>query len=446
MAESCYIYFVNYILISHGANIKRNALVIFREEELSYLDFITEVTNDVLTRGIFTNRVLCNVFEEHVQKNKAKLDEDRMRSMLDNLREDLGIDSHPPFRENPEDVGMGSSRPPVRSKTKTTGYAGDASQFRNVRVGSREGEKGKASGDVVDSYRQLGGAELQSLTDIVEVSEKTASVSSIKSSSRKAAPDTPSKEMDDALIDLLGLNDVPDTSVNPPASFHAQKAEKSLIDTFSIKSAVSSHPSEQAYKQSVDPLQDYAQEMALENSDKASVRSAISRASKASTLKGNKSDSSHELPSNSTHKALSHKSTESLSKASSDAPYVTMVRKSSVDSTERSTVSRKSSAEGERHPPTVSRQSSGESVTRSSAETRNAKAIASLPSSKPSTIHAGSDEGDDLESNAAFGKTTLFGKTRNLGLTYKALSQASDEDDEYSDNFSDKGYDEDGAF
>ena len=42
---------------------------------MAYLDFITEVTNDVLTRGIFTNRVLCKVFEEHVQKNKKKLDE-----------------------------------------------------------------------------------------------------------------------------------------------------------------------------------------------------------------------------------------------------------------------------------------------------------------------------------------------------------------------------------
>lgn len=50
------------------------------------------------------------------------------------------------------------------------------------------------------------------------------------------------------------------------------------------------------------------------------------------------------------------------------------------------------------------------------------------------------EEVDDMESNVDFGKTTLFGKTRNLGLTYKALSQASDEEgakSDYSDNFSD---------
>lgn len=50
-------------------------VLLYRDEELEYLDFIGDVTNDVLTRGIFTNRVLCNVFEEHVQKNKNKLDE-----------------------------------------------------------------------------------------------------------------------------------------------------------------------------------------------------------------------------------------------------------------------------------------------------------------------------------------------------------------------------------
>lgn len=42
---------------------------------MAYLDFITEVTNDVLTRGIFTNRVLDKVFDEHVERNKDQLSE-----------------------------------------------------------------------------------------------------------------------------------------------------------------------------------------------------------------------------------------------------------------------------------------------------------------------------------------------------------------------------------
>lgn len=63
-----------------------------------------------------------------------------MRSMLDNLRDDLGIPAHDEYRENPEDVGMGSSRPAVRSKTKTTGYAGDLTQFKNAKIGGFGGE------------------------------------------------------------------------------------------------------------------------------------------------------------------------------------------------------------------------------------------------------------------------------------------------------------------
>ena len=90
-----------------------------------------------------------------------------MRSMLDNLRDDLGIDSHDSYRESSEDVGMGSSRPAVRSKTKTTGYTGDASQFTNVRVGSAEPDKNRGYGDVADGYRHLGSSGLEFLIELI---------------------------------------------------------------------------------------------------------------------------------------------------------------------------------------------------------------------------------------------------------------------------------------
>jgi len=64
-----------------------------------------------------------------------------MRSMLDNLREDLGISAHESYREDPEDVGMGSKRPKVRSSSKTTGYTGDSSQFRNIKAGSLSADR-----------------------------------------------------------------------------------------------------------------------------------------------------------------------------------------------------------------------------------------------------------------------------------------------------------------
>ncbi|XP_066178040.1 spermatogenesis-associated protein 7 isoform X1 [Sylvia atricapilla] len=60
------------------------------EEELLYLNFIEDVTNDILKLGIFSNRVLDELFECHVEHNKNCLDEGRMRQMLDVLKSELG--------------------------------------------------------------------------------------------------------------------------------------------------------------------------------------------------------------------------------------------------------------------------------------------------------------------------------------------------------------------
>ncbi|MEE6494285.1 hypothetical protein FKM82_017080 [Ascaphus truei] len=45
------------------------------EEELVYLTFITDVTNEILALGLFSNRVLERVFERHFEENKLRLDE-----------------------------------------------------------------------------------------------------------------------------------------------------------------------------------------------------------------------------------------------------------------------------------------------------------------------------------------------------------------------------------
>ncbi|NWR41285.1 SPAT7 protein, partial [Regulus satrapa] len=61
-----------------------------REEELLYLTFIEDVTNEILKLGIFSNRVLDQLFECHIEANKNRLDEGKMRQMLDVLKSDLG--------------------------------------------------------------------------------------------------------------------------------------------------------------------------------------------------------------------------------------------------------------------------------------------------------------------------------------------------------------------
>ncbi|NWI44353.1 SPAT7 protein, partial [Picathartes gymnocephalus] len=62
-----------------------------REEELLYLTFIEDVTNEILRLGLFSNRVLDELFECHIEENKNRLDEGKMRQMLDVLKSDLGL-------------------------------------------------------------------------------------------------------------------------------------------------------------------------------------------------------------------------------------------------------------------------------------------------------------------------------------------------------------------
>ncbi|NXO87043.1 SPAT7 protein, partial [Sitta europaea] len=61
-----------------------------REEKLLYLNFIEDVTNEILRLGLFSNRVLDQLFECHIEENKNRLDEGKMRRMLEVLKADLG--------------------------------------------------------------------------------------------------------------------------------------------------------------------------------------------------------------------------------------------------------------------------------------------------------------------------------------------------------------------
>ena len=64
---------------------------ILREEELKYLNFMKEVTDDIIARGVTTNRVINNIFEYHINRNKKSLNATKMRDLLETLRRDLGI-------------------------------------------------------------------------------------------------------------------------------------------------------------------------------------------------------------------------------------------------------------------------------------------------------------------------------------------------------------------
>uniref|UniRef100_A0A8V0ZB84 Spermatosis associated 7 n=1 Tax=Gallus gallus TaxID=9031 RepID=A0A8V0ZB84_CHICK len=60
------------------------------EDDHLYLTFIEDVTNEILNIGLFSNRVLEQLFECHIEEYKNRLDESKMRHLLDVLKADLG--------------------------------------------------------------------------------------------------------------------------------------------------------------------------------------------------------------------------------------------------------------------------------------------------------------------------------------------------------------------
>ncbi|XP_030740897.1 spermatogenesis-associated protein 7 isoform X1 [Echinops telfairi] len=61
------------------------------EEELLYLSFIEDITDEVLKLGLFSNRFLERLFERHIEENKHHLEEGKMRHLLHVLKANLGF-------------------------------------------------------------------------------------------------------------------------------------------------------------------------------------------------------------------------------------------------------------------------------------------------------------------------------------------------------------------
>lgn len=60
-------------------------------EEADYTSFMKEVTEEILMKGLYTNRSIQRVFESHMRKRKGQLNEGEMKKMLSKLQNDIGI-------------------------------------------------------------------------------------------------------------------------------------------------------------------------------------------------------------------------------------------------------------------------------------------------------------------------------------------------------------------
>uniref|UniRef100_A0A1B6KQH2 Uncharacterized protein n=1 Tax=Graphocephala atropunctata TaxID=36148 RepID=A0A1B6KQH2_9HEMI len=62
-----------------------------RSEDLLYVKFIGGITEEVLRKGIFTNKALKNIFQSHIDAHKQYLNLRRMQEEVEKLQSELGI-------------------------------------------------------------------------------------------------------------------------------------------------------------------------------------------------------------------------------------------------------------------------------------------------------------------------------------------------------------------
>lgn len=62
-----------------------------QDQENQYLEFVREVTADIIRRNISADSVIKQVFESHIERNKHQLDEAKMREHLNRVSRQLGL-------------------------------------------------------------------------------------------------------------------------------------------------------------------------------------------------------------------------------------------------------------------------------------------------------------------------------------------------------------------
>ncbi|XP_039283076.1 spermatogenesis-associated protein 7 homolog [Nilaparvata lugens] len=80
-----------------------------RSADGPYISFLRAITDEVLRKGIFTNKALKKLFREHIEKNIHRLDLKRMEDEVEKLQNELGIPKEDNMNET--DFGLGSVNP-----------------------------------------------------------------------------------------------------------------------------------------------------------------------------------------------------------------------------------------------------------------------------------------------------------------------------------------------
>ncbi|XP_025065342.1 spermatogenesis-associated protein 7 homolog [Alligator sinensis] len=67
-----------------------------KEEELKYLQFLQEVTNDILIRSCYHKEALDVLLRMHIRSRRHDLDEVKMRKLFQDLKEELNSSTNQP--------------------------------------------------------------------------------------------------------------------------------------------------------------------------------------------------------------------------------------------------------------------------------------------------------------------------------------------------------------
>nr|XP_008124056.1 PREDICTED: spermatogenesis-associated protein 7 homolog isoform X2 [Anolis carolinensis] len=78
------------------SSVSLQSMLCAKEEELKYLRFLQEVTDDILMRSCYGKNVLGDVFQMHYRDRRCDLDEVKMQRIFQALKRDLNICTHLP--------------------------------------------------------------------------------------------------------------------------------------------------------------------------------------------------------------------------------------------------------------------------------------------------------------------------------------------------------------
>ncbi|XP_047201447.1 spermatogenesis-associated protein 7 homolog [Girardinichthys multiradiatus] len=178
------------------------SLISAEEEELLYLEFISAVTEDILSRGHISNRMLNRVMNQHIGMNLHQLEESKMRHLLEVLCNE--------FKE-PSNISTSSEDP------QKNGKAFLDSIFSHFESGTKP-VKPKEEKDILTHSSLINHSDLSDCDNILQLSTPSCSPVRTASSTKKREKDKKTKSYEEGVTTCS--DEVTDTTITNQGDIH----------------------------------------------------------------------------------------------------------------------------------------------------------------------------------------------------------------------------------